>query len=43
MDMVKVGTRLSCASCGTEAIVVKAPSGVVACCGRPMDGQEGGA
>lgn len=30
------GTRLRCATCGTEIVVVKPATGPLACCGRPM-------
>ncbi|HEX9467103.1 MAG TPA: desulfoferrodoxin [Acidimicrobiia bacterium] len=30
------GSRLRCAQCGTEIIVVRGTEGVVACCGLPM-------
>ena len=35
------GTRLRCASCGTEIVVVKPPTGPLACCGEPMSGLSG--
>jgi desulfoferrodoxin-like iron-binding protein len=37
----KVGSRLRCARCGTEIIVVKAADGPVTCCGEPMAEREG--
>ncbi|MER7007871.1 hypothetical protein ABT297_33175 [Dactylosporangium sp. NPDC000555] len=33
---VAVGTRLRCASCGSELVVVRPPAGVTRCCGAPM-------
>jgi len=33
---VAVGTRLVCAQCNTEIIVVKASEGEIACCGSAM-------
>jgi hypothetical protein len=36
-----VGTRLACAVCGTEIIVVKGTDGEVSCCGQPMATREG--
>jgi hypothetical protein len=36
MEAPKAGTRLTCATCGTEAIVVKAPGGAVSCCGGEL-------
>jgi len=37
----KVGSRLRCQTCGTEVIVVKAPTGPIACCDAPMSEREG--
>ncbi|HEY7134525.1 MAG TPA: hypothetical protein VIB48_05620 [Acidimicrobiia bacterium] len=36
MSAPAVGTRLRCAKCGTEIIVVKAPTGPVSCCDQEM-------
>lgn len=36
MSAPKVGERLRCSQCGTEIIVVKAPTGPVSCCGAEM-------
>lgn len=36
MEPVKTGTRLSCATCGTQIIVVKAPSALPRCCGASL-------
>jgi len=41
MAPTAVGTRLRCASCGTEIIVVKGTDGEVQCCGAPMAPREG--
>jgi hypothetical protein len=30
------GTRLRCASCGTEIVVVKPATGPLTCCSRPL-------
>ncbi|MER3452264.1 MAG: desulfoferrodoxin [Acidimicrobiia bacterium] len=38
-----VGTRLKCEVCGTEIIVVKAPTGPISCCGREMAERAQGA
>jgi hypothetical protein len=35
------GQRLRCGVCGTEIIVVKAPTGPIACCGKTMEPREG--
>jgi hypothetical protein len=35
------GTRLRCAECETEIIVVKGTDGVLLCCGAPMAPREG--
>lgn len=37
MDAPKAGQRLRCATCGTEIVVVKAPTEPVACCGSAME------
>jgi ribosomal protein S27E len=36
----KVGSRLRCPSCGTEVIVVKAPTAPMSCCGQPLAERE---
>jgi hypothetical protein len=36
MSAPAVGTRLRCSECGTEIIVVKAPTGPLSCCGAEM-------
>ena len=41
----RAGTRLRCATCGTEIVVVKPATGPLACCGEPMTalgGEVGG-
>jgi hypothetical protein len=38
---VAPGTRLRCAQCETEIIVVKAVDGDVSCCSEPMAPKEG--
>jgi ribosomal protein S27E len=45
--MTGVGERVRCTSCGTEIIVVKAPTAALSCCGRPLvslseEGASGG-
>ncbi|HZR14533.1 MAG TPA: desulfoferrodoxin [Acidimicrobiia bacterium] len=40
MSAPSVGTRLRCAKCGTEIIVVKAPTGPLSCCGQEMGSRE---
>jgi ribosomal protein S27E len=35
MELVS-GTRLRCEGCGSEAIVVKAATADLTCCGRPL-------
>jgi hypothetical protein len=40
MSAPAVGTRLRCAQCGTEIIVVKAPTGPLSCCGAEMGARE---
>jgi hypothetical protein len=35
------GSRLRCAQCETEIIVVKGTDGEVSCCGQPMAAREG--
>jgi hypothetical protein len=35
------GSRLRCAQCETEIIVVKGTDGEVSCCGQPMAVREG--
>ncbi len=47
MSAPAVGDRLRCENCGTEIILVKAPTGPMSCCGRPMakraeEGVKGG-
>jgi hypothetical protein len=36
----KVGTRLRCPTCGTEVIVVKAPTAPLSCCGQLLVERE---
>ena len=43
MDAPKAGQRLRCATCGTEIVVVKAPSEPLICCGSPMQDREASA
>ncbi len=33
----QIGKRYFCTKCGTEFIVTKGGSGVVNCCGKPME------
>lgn len=40
MPGTAVGTRLRCAQCGTEIIVVKPTDGDVSCCNTPMATRE---
>jgi hypothetical protein len=40
MDAPTAGTRLRCATCGTEIVVVKAPTEPITCCGSPMGARE---
>jgi ribosomal protein S27E len=35
-DGPKVGSKVQCAKCGTEVVVVKAPKEPIKCCGEPM-------
>ena len=39
-DPPKAGVRLKCGECGTEVVVVKVPTGPLACCGQPLGGPE---
>ena len=39
-DLPKAGARLKCEECGTEVVVVKAPTGPMSCCGKPLGGPE---
>lgn len=32
----KAGTRLRCATCGSEIVVVKAQEAQLTCCGQPL-------
>jgi hypothetical protein len=36
----KVGSRLRCLTCGTEVIVVKAPTAPMSCCGQLLVERE---
>jgi hypothetical protein len=36
----KVGSRLRCPTCGTEVIVVKAPTTPISCCGQVLAERE---
>jgi len=38
MEPVRTGARLTCATCDTQVMVVKAPSAVPGCCGMPLTG-----
>jgi hypothetical protein len=40
MDTPKAGTRLKCSECGTEVMVVKAPTGPLSCCGKQLGGRD---
>jgi hypothetical protein len=40
MTAPAAGQRLRCASCGTEIIIVKAPSAPLSCCGQPMGARD---
>jgi hypothetical protein len=46
MGHMQTGARLTCAGCGTQVMVVKAPSAAPSCCGVPLagpaTGKEGG-
>jgi hypothetical protein len=42
MTPTAVGSRLRCAECGTEIIVVKGTDEPVTCCDRPMAPREEG-
>lgn len=33
---IKLGSRLDCAACGTQVIVMKAPQAAISCCGTAM-------
>ena len=33
---LKIGTRLRCGSCGSEAILTKAGDSELSCCGQPL-------
>ena len=37
---LRAGTRITCGTCGTDVIVVKAPATVVRCCQVPMTIKE---
>ena len=39
-DLPKAGARLKCGECGTEVVVVKAPTGAMSCCGQALAGPE---
>jgi hypothetical protein len=41
MDLPRTGSKLACPTCGTQLIVVKAPTGVPACCGTPLQSPAG--
>jgi hypothetical protein len=41
MAPTAVGTRLRCAKCGTEIIVVKGTDEEISCCGEAMQPKEG--
>lgn len=38
MERMRTGAKLTCASCGTQVVVVKAPSAGPRCCGVPLAG-----
>jgi hypothetical protein len=43
MEAPKAGQRLRCATCGTEIVVVKAPSEPIVCCGAGLSPREAAA
>ena len=38
MEPPTTGTKLTCSACGTQVVVVKAPTEVPSCCGEPLTG-----
>jgi hypothetical protein len=40
MEAPKTGQRLRCATCGTEIVVVKAPTEPIVCCGATLTQRE---
>jgi hypothetical protein len=32
----KVGAKVTCATCGTTVVIVKAPTAPIECCGAPI-------
>ena len=36
MDQVRVGTKVQCGACGSEAVVTKAGEAELTCCGAPL-------
>jgi hypothetical protein len=32
----KVGAKVTCATCGTTVVIVKAPTSPIECCGAPI-------
>jgi hypothetical protein len=38
---IAIGTRLRCAQCETEVLVVKATDAEIMCCGQPLSPKEG--
>ena len=43
MDGPKAGQRLRCATCGTEIVVVKAPTAAIVCCGAELGARDAAA
>jgi hypothetical protein len=38
MEPPTTGTKLTCSTCGTAVVVVRAPSQMPSCCGEPLTG-----
>jgi hypothetical protein len=33
MESIRMGTKLTCPTCGVQFVVIKPPTGAVSCCG----------
>jgi hypothetical protein len=45
MEPIRMGTKMTCPTCGVSFVVIKAPTGAVSCCGvtlSPDSAKEGG-
>jgi hypothetical protein len=36
MEPIRMGTKLTCPTCGVQFVVIKSPTGAVSCCGATL-------